>query len=89
MKIYILKTLTDIHNNYGGLDDVRVTVFTDVNKAQEEMKHFYESTKKYFIEEREYEEYELNMSYEDYSCYINNDNDYYSAEIVEDYLEVE
>ena len=53
------------------------------------MKHFYESTKKYFIEEREYEEHELNMSYEDYSCYINNDNDYYSAEIVEDYLEVE
>ena len=89
MKIYILKTLCDIHNNYGGIDDVRVSAYTDLKKAQDHMKEFFNTTKNYFIEDEHFPEQNLDMHYEDYLCYINNNVDYYSAEIVEDYLEVE
>ena len=89
MKIYILKTLCDVNNNYGGIDDVRVSAYTDLKKAQEHMKEFFDTAKNSLIEDEYCPEEYLNMHYEDYLCYVNNNIDYYSAEIVEGYLEVE
>lgn len=88
MKLYTLKTLKDLGNNYQGLEDVKIYNFTTLEKAQLKMKEEMKKAKEFFLTEYCGEE-DINEELQDMYFCIDDGEDYIHGEIVETELDLD
>lgn len=84
MKIYVVQVLYDVSNSFTGLDDTKIKLFLDKDKAIEYFKNKIEKLKNDFEDPEDYNEY---IDMENLTFSINDEADYYSGRILEKELE--